>query len=319
MRRVLGRVLLGLGVFLLVLGVLSRSFMYSRLLVVPANQYAVSIAPGPGTYFDASTLKEVTTPMVARRVLRADVPASTNKIGVWDVSLVVSTSAGSLVQAYTDRVAFKRDSGISVNCCGEGYDGASVKHEGYTYKFPFNTKKQTYTVTDPSAQKAFPAVYSGTSKIQGLTVYKFVQNEPPFHLKDQQTPASLVGGTGNANVNAPVWYTDLRTIYVEPATGVIISGNEQQLITLRDVTGTTDKVIVLKDNFTFDTATQKSQAKLAKDSRTKITLVKWGLPVGGVVLGLILIGLGLWLARPRDEDEGSAAGELDPEPVGAAN
>jgi hypothetical protein len=60
-------------------------------------------------------------------------------------------------------------------------------------------------------------------------------------------------------VQAPVYYTDTRTVWVEPKTGVIVKGSEQNRTTLRDSAGRTSTV-VLQFDLTFNEDSQRSQA-----------------------------------------------------------
>ena len=86
--------------------------------------------------------------------------------------------------------------------------------------------------------------------MQGLTTYKFIQLIPAMQIQTQEVPGSLVGETA-PSVQAPVFYTDTRTVWVEPKTGVIVKGSEQNLTTLRDSSGQ-DKATILQYDLTFD-------------------------------------------------------------------
>jgi hypothetical protein len=301
MRRVWGSVLLGLGVFLVVAAVMLRFYVFDQLLVIPKDQYAITVAPGTGTYFDAGQLRETTSDLVARRTVKADVGASNDKTGVWDVSLVIETGDGTFVRASLDRVAFDRKTAQSVHCCGEAVDSQAIQHEGVSYNFPFNTQKGTYQWWDVSSAASYPARFQSEEKIQGLNTYKFIQEIPAHKILTQEVPGSLLGESA-PSVQAPVFYTNVRTVWVEPTTGVIVKGVEQTKTTLRDSAGQ-DKVIVLDATFTFDDPTQKAQAKLARDNMNRIRLVKWIIPGIALLLGLIMIGLGALLIRRADTAE----------------
>lgn len=298
MRRVWGSVLLGLGMFLVVAAVMLRFYVFNQLLITPKDQYAQTVAPGTGTYFDAGQLRETTSNLVARRTLKGDVAGSNDKIGVWDVSLVIETGDGTFVRAILDRVAFDRRTAQSVHCCGEAVDSAPVQHDGVSYKFPFNTGKGTYQFWDVTSAAGYPARFQGEEKIQGLNTYKFIQEIPGHQIQTQEVPGSLVGET-SPTFQAPVWYTNVRTVWVEPTTGVIVKGTEQTKTTLRDSAGQ-DKVVVLEATFTFDEPTQKAQADLAKDNLNRVRLVKWIMPLVGLVVGLGLIALGALMLRRAD-------------------
>ncbi len=314
MRRFLGPVLLGLGVFLLVLAGMLRFFVADRVIVTPIDQYAQTVAPGPGTYLDPAVLKERSGDLVARRTLKADVAASDKDTAVWDVSVVLSTGDGAFVRASLDRVATDRRTGEAVNCCGEAVDSAPTRHTGVSYKFPFDTQKKDYAFWDPNSKQAPVAKFVSEDKVQGLTTYKFLQQVPPTQIRTQEVPGSLVGETA-PSVQAPVFYATTRTVWVEPKTGVIVKGNEQAKTTLRDSAGQ-DKATVIQYDLTFDDATQRNQANLAKDNIGKINLITRWLPLLGLVLGLILILAGLILMRAADRATGTERRDEETVPVG---
>lgn len=314
MRRLWGPVLLGLGVFLLVTAGMLRFFVTDRLLVTPIDQYARTVAPGPGTYFDAGALQERTGDLVARRTLKGDVAASNGKVAVWDVSVVLETGDGTFVRASIDRVATDRKTAEAVNCCGEAVDSQPVRHAGVSYKFPFGTEKRDYQLWDPNSAKAYPAKYVSEEKVQGLTTYKFIQTVPGFQLRTQDVPGTLVGES-TPTFTAPVWYTNTRTVWVEPDTGVIVKGNEQNRTTLRNSAGD-DKVVVVQFDLTFDDATQRNQANLARDGISQIRLVSIWLPLTCLLLGVILVAAGAIVIRSADRSR-PASPEPQPEPVDA--
>lgn len=301
MRRVWGSVLLGLGVFLVVAAGMLRFYVVDELLITPKDQYAQTVAPGTGTYFDPGTLQEKTADLIAVRTVKGDVQGSNDKTGVWDVSVVINTGDGAFVRAYLDRVAFDRRTGQSVQCCGQAVDSAPVQHDGVSYKFPFNSGKQTYQFWDANAAAGFPARYVSEEQIQGLTTYKYIQEVPARQIRTQEVPGNVVGEP-TATFLAPVWYQNVRTVWVEPTTGIIIKGSEQTKTTLRDAAGQ-DRVVVLEATFTFNEPTQRSQADLANDSLDNIRLVKWIIPGAALVVGLLCIAFGALLLRNRQRPE----------------
>ena len=312
MRRWLGPLLLGLGVFLLVTAAMLRFFVADRLIVTPIDQYAQTVAVGPGMYFDSGALQQRSDDMVARRTVRADVAASNDDVGVWDVSVVLETGVGTFVRATLDRVALDRRTAEAVNCCGESVDSEPARHSGVSYKFPFGVEKKDYAFWDPNSRQAFPAKFVAEEEVQGLTVYKFIQQVPGQELRKQEVPAALVGESGST-FQAPVWYENTRTVWVEPRTGVIVKGNEQNRTTLRNGQGE-DKITVVQFDLTFDEPTQQSQAELAKDSISSINLLTLWLPLIALLLGLILLAAGLVLMRSAPAGGGRATSDDEPRP-----
>ena len=313
MRRLWGGVLLGLGVFLIVLAGLFRFFVADRAVLTPIDQYTKTVAPGAGTYFDTASLSEKRADLTATRILRGDVAASTADVGVWDVSVVVETGDTSLVRASLDRVAFDRKTAEAVDCCGAGVDGEPVRHEGVTYKFPFDTEQQDYLLWDVNSRKSYPARYVAEEELQGLTVYKFVQEVPGQQLRTTEVPGSLVGESA-ATFSAPVWYQNTRTVWVEPQTGVIVKGNEQTRTTLRNGQGQ-DRVVVLEADLTFDEATQQQQAELARDGMRSIDLIRLWLPLAALLLGLIMLAAAVLVLRGGDRGRPAEPAVEEPEPA----
>jgi hypothetical protein len=313
MRRFLGPALLGVGVFLVVLGGLLKFFVADRVILTPIDQYAQTISPGQGSYLDPATLQVRSSDLVAVRTLRGDVAASTKDTAVWDVSVVLSTGDQQLVQASVDRVATDRRTAEAVNCCGEAVNSVPTRHSGLSYKFPFDTQKQTYQFWDANAKKAVPARYVSEETVQGLTTYKFVAQIDATQIQTQEVPGSLVGESA-PSVQAPVYYTDTRTVWVEPKTGVIVKGSEQNKTTLRDSAGQ-DKTTVLQFDLTFNEDTQKSQAQLARDNIGKIDLLTTWLPLIGLLVGIVLIIAGLIIMLSTERSAGRHAEQ--PEPAGS--
>ena len=314
MRRIVGLALVLLGAFALCFAVLSRTLLSDQLLVTPLDQYSELVSVGPGTYLDTSTLSEASSDLVAKRIVKGDVKGSPDDedVNVWDVSVVLETGDGTFVRAYVDRVAADRRTGESVACCNENVDGTPVRHTGVSYKFPIGVEKQEYVVWDPNSRKSFPAAFVAEDEVRGLKVYKFIQRIPGQELRRQQVPGSLVGESA-PTVDAQVWYQNTRTIWVEPVTGIIVKGNEQNRTTLRDAAGT-DKLSVISFDLTFDDATQASQVDIAEENVTKVRLLSQWLPLGGLVLGLLLLAAGLLILRADRPSTSRHQAERDPAP-----
>jgi hypothetical protein len=316
MRRSVGLVLLAIGTAFFALALSLRFYVMPSLLVTPIDQFAESFAPGTGTVFNPLTLtEEHNVGIVAHRTLRGDVAASSDKTGVWDESVVLQKADGSMVNTSTDRVAWDRKTAEAVNCCNEAVDGKPVKHKGLSYKFPFNAKKKTYLFFDVTAHKAYPMAYKGSETIQGLTVYRYEQPIAPVQTGTADVPGDLIGEEG-ATVQATQWYDNTRTVWVEPLTGVIVKGQEKLHQTFRNSAGE-DMVTLIDVTLTFNEATQKQQADLAKDGRSKAALVGLWAPLGLGIVGLILIVLGILSIRRRDQAEpGSPSRRREPATVG---
>jgi hypothetical protein len=315
MRRGIGYLLVGLGVFLLALAPLLRFYAYPALAKAPLDQdsQTVSVAPN-ATYLNIGALELVEgATLTATRRVQGDVAAGNDDRAVWDVFVRVENE-GTLVTATTDRVAFDRSTSEAINCCGESLNGAPAKHEGIEYKFPFNAEKKTYQYFDTTIGQASDMVYKASEKVAGVNVYRYEQVIEPTKIAELEVPGTLIGRT-ESSVAVDRFYSNVRRVWVEPRTGVIVKGQEEQLSTLRDDSGA-DVLTVTKATLTFDKDTVAEQAKTAKDNARSLGLLR---TTGPAVLGLLglalaLLGLGLALRR-RGDGEFDEPGSRHRDPV----
>jgi hypothetical protein len=70
-------------------------------------------------------------------------------------------------------------------------------------------------------------VFDGEDEIDGMTVYRFVQTIEPTVVSQLEVPGSLAGSAA-PSIEADRTYANTRTLWIEPETGVIIRGQEEQ-------------------------------------------------------------------------------------------
>lgn len=318
MRRVVGGVLLGLGVFLLVLAPLLKFQVYPSLAKAPFEKVKPSVSEGKDVIrYNSAQGAETTIPLIrATRTVVPDVEASTKDVIVYDVSVCIVVVQGDtptcldkndsrLLSITTDRVAFDRNTAMAVNDprFAEAVNGDKTKkHQGLSYKFPFGTQKKDYLFFDTTLAKAFPMKYQAQETIKGVNVYRFEQVVPPG-------PIEIIEGV-------PGTYQNKRTVWIEPTTGVIVRGQEEQQRTFSegDLAGKT----ALAGKIAFTDQTVENSAETAKDGAKKLGLLGTRTQVILVVLGLILIvvGLVLLMSGRRDEPEAAPQQRREPVPVG---
>jgi hypothetical protein len=307
MRRVIGLVLIGLGVAALVAAPLLKWYAAPRLLKAPLDQFSETVSEASDvTYLDIAALEVKTgREFVATRTVRGDVAAGDADRAVYDVfvKIIDPEKAGEgeeqLVSANTDRVAFDRSTSEAINCCDENLNGEPTKHEGIEYKFPFGTEKKTYQYFDTSIAAATDMEFVQESELEGLTVYEFEQDIEPTKIAELDVPGDLVG-RDEASLTVDRYYSNVRRVWVEPVTGIIVKGAESQLSTLRD--GDEDLLTITEVDLEFNEATVKAQAAVAEENLGSARFVQTTGPLGLGVLGLVLVGAGILLARvPRDE------------------
>src|SRR5262249_16792675 len=232
-----------------------------------------------------------------------------DKAAVYDESLCLTRDDGShpgcvskvdprLITNTTDRVAFDRKTAMAVNDpkYRENVNGdPTIKHKGLSYEFPIDTEKKTYPFFDTVVGDAFPMNYADSEKLQGFTVYKFVQK--------------IVNQPVLTNGVLPSLYTNTRTVWVQPTTGVIIKGQEEltQTLTGRESLDPNSalrdpalqNVLALQGTLTFTPATVHNQADLANVYLPKIHLVRTWLPLIALVVGVLAPAGVILLFVPR--------------------
>jgi hypothetical protein len=182
-------------------------------------------------------------------------------------------------------------------------------HEGLVLKFPFGTEKKTYKFWDTTTRKAFPIQYKSSTKLYGLPVYVFEQQVPKQDLPTPvKVPGSLVGVQSNDLVAAQRTYQNTRTLWIEPITGAIIKGQEEQLATI--AYNGVDKVTATKVKIYYDEDTVKKNVQGGKGSESKeggykskaaqLHLIGFWVPLLSLIIGLLLLALVVFLqVRPR--------------------
>jgi hypothetical protein len=309
--RRLGYVLVFVGLFLLFFGLFDRFYAYPRLKKAPLDQESAPVAVGTGTYFNRSPekLREIEGAQLKNiRTVKGDPKAGTEEVAVWDSFIsTVDLADGGVITATQERIALDRVTGQSVNCCGE-----NPRHQGLTLKFPFDTKKQTYQFWDGPASRALPAVFTREETIQDVKVYRFEQRIDRLTLGSQELPGSLAGDPSVAAVQTNIVYSNVKTIWVEPTTGIIVKG-QQDVSQVLETTGGQQVLTLLDAVLTYDDATVDANAADAADSVSELRLLSTILPIGAVVLGLALLVVGLVLLRaPEGRRVRRAEGESHP-------
>jgi hypothetical protein len=288
MKRVIGPGLLGLGVFLLVTAALLRFYAAPALVRIPLDQNVVSVSEATdAAYFDIGSLAVKTGQSLrATRQVQGDVDASSSDTVVLDAYVTLADSTGAKISEATDRVALDRRTAHAVNCCDEEVDGAPARHAGLSYTFPIGTERKTYQFFDTAARKAFPIEYKGTEDVQGLSTYKFEQRIGEQVIEQRTLPGAIIGQPTRLLLTADTVYTNVRTVWVEPSTGAIVKGQEDQLRVFRAEGG--PDTVVLDATLAFTDDAVDAAVARAEDSMSKATLVTVVVPLVALVLGLLL-------------------------------
>ncbi|PWN03633.1 hypothetical protein DJ010_05935 [Nocardioides silvaticus] len=312
MRRLIGPVLIGAGVFLIVAAALVRFYAVPTLTKVPSGYNSVTNLEATGAEIfnsDPEVLAPETHDLVITSNTREDADADApDGVAVWVNATVVDKATGGNFQKTTERVAFDDSSGAGVDCdsCdtwiaasdGETVEEVPTTFEGQIYKFPFNTQKKSYDVWDGSVGEAVPATYEGEDKVNGLDVYKFVQVIEPTIIEQRDIPGSVFG-SDEPTVTADMSYAMTRTFYVEPVTGAPVHRVDDRVqelvydgVRVPAFVGNVHYTDAQVDENVSDVETR---AKLLGGARLLYPLL-------AALLGVLMLGLGLVLNRRFADD-----------------
>ena len=299
MRRIIGPVLLFLGAFLIAIGLLSKFYMGEALLKTPINVNEVIHLSGTAQLPNAKG-KVQTTPVIATSNYLTNTALSDSSVASFENSQCVVKDVDDpvgcppaddpqnrLLSATTDNFATDRRTAEAVNDPAHLPPG-SVQHEGLINKWPFLAEKKTYTYWDDGTQQGVDATYAGTDTLDGHEVYV-------YDVKVPKTQIEVVAGIQG-------YYTDDKQVFVNQMTGSVIDQREHQVRT--DLKG--NPVIDLTIGFT-DAQVQKLVDDAKSDNKS-LTLIRTTIPIVGLVIGIPVFLLGLFLTlRNRRRSAGARA------------
>ncbi|MCZ2860378.1 DUF3068 domain-containing protein [Blastococcus sp. VKM Ac-2987] len=301
--------LIGLGAFLLAAAVAVRLVLAPDLVKLPLDQTAEPTAVASDlSWFSLADMEQVEggTGTVAQRVQGdpAD-EAAGDDVAVWHVGTVISDSEGNQVNIgeYTACLDRKTAEGLS-DCNTANIDGDyAAEPQGLTVTFPFGTEKRDYDVFNPTTGETFPARYVGEEELGGLTVYRFEQQIPETVVRTERVPGALAGSPDEASVEADFVYSNTRTLWVEPDSGVVVTAEEQPDTVVTGPDGTRGVTWFAADVAATD-ETIAAGVERAEDTRSQIMWVEVYGPIALAVLGLVLLIAGAVLGlRPRREPQ----------------
>jgi DUF3068 family protein len=305
MRKIVGLVLLGLGVFLIALATALPTFVYPRVAKAPADPDQYVVATGEGlTVLLAQSLTDggvrvltnqsVTVTRRVRGEVRPDAKRAEGDNVFYRLAFrtEVANQKNGLLNAYVEGGSFDGRTGLSNNCCGDYVSqdptdvvGEPIRHEGIQFKFPFDTRKKSYPFWDVNVKQAMTAKFDGTEQVKGLTTYRFVQPIKDIVISRTKVPGSLLGLPAQPSVTADRVYSTTRTLWVEPYTGAIIKGSEkvdQRLVAQGK------QAPVIQGTITYDDATVQRNIDTYADSAQNLRLVTKLGPLVCWIFGLLL-------------------------------
>ncbi|MGH3876220.1 MAG: DUF3068 domain-containing protein [Actinophytocola sp.] len=318
MRRVVSYVLIGLGVFAIALGLLLRFYAYPRLAKIPLNVDNVSVARGDGvTSVVIDEVDDVPTPQIRHGLsltsttyvsgdLTQPEVVEGGDVAAWvEARRTVDDESGILVDASLRELCLDRFTGEAVAPCEGQYiskeegkrvtaDAYIVQQPGLSFKFPFGTEKRTYEYYDTTLEQAIEARFEGEETLEGVDVYRFVAESEPSKVETQEVPGSLVGVDDNS-VTVDRYYEARRTMWVEPATGVLISVSDegrQELLVPGQSPG--EGTTVYEGTMNLDDETVANNVKQATDNAGRLELLTFW-PVVLWIAGGVFLAAGVLL------------------------
>jgi hypothetical protein len=345
-RRVVGFVLLGLGVFAVALGLLLRFYAYPQLAKVPLDNESTSVAEGNGITalvvetVDGAPVPEVrddlslkSTTYVTGDLTQPEVEEDGDVAVYVEAIKTEDETSGITINATVRSLCLDRHTGEAVAPCEGQYievqegdritaDRNTVQQPGLSFKFPFGTEERDYEFYDLQVRKAMTARFDGEETVQGLDTYRYVIEVPNTKVADREVPGSLVGEPDEPSVQAALYYQAKRTLWVEPATGIIVLGQQemvQELVPPGAEPG--DGTVVFDGTLRLNESTVNDNVTRAEDAMGQIRLLTTWPVVMWIVGGLLVVGALVLLFGGSGRGGTSEVGGSPPrhrQPVGAA-
>jgi Porin PorA len=285
-RRNFGHVLLGFGGLLLAVAVLALVWAPGAVKKTPLDVVSKTVYEGEGGKINTATGEFNVGPVYAVQETKSDSENSSDDhvLFVETSCLVVDTggerecvddSDPNLLTADIDIFATDRTSGLAVE--DDNLPENAGPHEGLVNKWPFDVEKKTYPYWDGLVGTPIDMVFEDTETIQGLETYRFVAT-----VEDE--PVDVAEGVAGT-------YSNVVTVNVDPKTGAIVKGGQDQQRYLENGTQ------VLDVDIEWTAATIDDAIDDAKSNGRLLTMLLTVVPILGFVGGALAVVAGLLLLR----------------------
>lgn len=331
MKRVVGLILLALGVMMLVLAPMLKWYVLPNAAKTPLDQYTeatadvnfkqlldpAKVAAGDkDPYFrDVEATQYI---YVRGDVAAAEQPdAKEQDLTIFDYFMRVNRNDnGDLVTASSARYPFNRVNSELADCCGASVNDEPVNMVGSIapVKWPFYMEQKDYEIFNSTLLGPQTFKFEREEEMFGVPTWVFYSEVPPTEVASLEVPAaSLPGAKKNAEGNAELaeMYSSKSTYWMEPVTGQIVKGESSEYTTY-DLNGEPKLVKADYVGVSGDEESAKEIASLAGLVKTIGTTA----PLVLLVLGLALIGIAAALLRGGKGGDDSAS-DAAPEPVAA--
>jgi len=280
MKRVVGALLIGLGAFVLVTGILSLTWASSAVKRAPLDTDSVTRLSG------TATVGDYTGPVSATSITLADAAKSDGDIVVYNSSsclvmdpdgtapdcVAADDPSNSLISAGTETFATDRRTAMGISDA-DSLPASATPKSGLVNKWPFDAEKKDYPYWDSVTGSEVTATYEDEGEIDGLEVYDYT-------VEVERAPIEITAGVDG-------YYSSEKTISIDPRTGSIIRQTEVQERV------TTDDQPVLDLDFAFTDETVQANVDSAKDSISSLDLLSRTVPFIAIPVGLVLTAIGV--------------------------
>ncbi|MBG6097269.1 porin PorA family protein [Nocardioides luteus] len=314
MRKVIGYVFLLVGAFALVAAAVAGFWGRDAAATVPLNVNTTTVLDGTAS----GALAKSDSPVEVKytRTTEAAPKESTDDVVVFveagcimvqegdtppcaraedDDRVVITTERAYAMDRKTSEVV--KDQAKYV-----GEDRAVDGMTGLAGKFPFDTQRHDYNYWDDTLGTTVIATYVDDVEIKGVKTYQFEVSAS----SDDEILSKGEDGEADTDDDVRGSYEATQTIYVEPTTGSYIDQSATQKMV------TSSGMVLIDADLSYSEETVSNNAEDAKDNIAQLNLIGTWIPVGGVVVGLILLLIGLWLTlRGRKPNGGSHAATDD--------
>lgn len=311
-------IVIGLGAFFITMALLLRFYAYGQLAVVPLDQNTQQVVVDKhATFFDADNVKPGAGTLTTTARVIGDPAASkkASKASGKDIAVMTkgqtsdNNNEAPPMDAWTGTFTIDRYTGLPVHCngCPETQDGKPVRYVGQLIKFPFQTAKKDYQYWDTTVSAPMTMKYVDTEQIKGLTVYRFQGTVPPTKFRTQEIPRGAFGLPDIHGVVADRSYSNDRTLWIEPETGVIIKLQEKQHQELKDPEPGAKLLNALTTDSVMSDATVTKNVDDYKSKATLLKILRIWAPLLLALLGIILLLGGIAMSvlgrQDRRDDE----------------
>ncbi|RYB90867.1 DUF3068 domain-containing protein [Nocardioides glacieisoli] len=300
-RKIIGWVLLALGAFLVVVGLMAALWAPGQVKRTPLDTDSVTRLSGNADKLNPATGEVENIDVQATSITKADSELSDDDVVVFvnSTCLVINDGSGEvpdcvdgederLVTASTDVFATDRGDAMAVN--GSSYLPPSAEEkEGLVNKWPFDAEKKTYPYWDGLLGEPVDATYDGTETIDGLETYR-------YHVLVEDAATEILSGVEGV-------YSQDKYIWIDPVTGSIINQTQDELRELED--GST--ILDLQLAFTDDQVS--ANAADADENGGTLGLLTRTVPLIGIIGGIVALlagGFLLWAGARREKKTASA-------------